>query len=71
MNNKSKAVMWVCFTVLVASGMKYVPPYLLEQRKLDIQEQALDVREEAFLHPHVAPTVSIPAAPQSSHAQLL
>jgi hypothetical protein len=73
MNDKSKAVMWLCFTVLVAAGMKYVPPYLLEQRRLDMQERALDLREEAFLHEHVAPTVSmpVPTGVHASSAQLL
>jgi len=67
MKEKSKAVMWLCFTVLVAAGMKYVPPYLLEQRRLDMQERALDMREEAFLHQRVAPTVSVPV-PAGVHA---
>jgi len=71
MKDKSKAVMWLCFTMLVAAGMKYVPPYLLEQRRLDMQERALDLREEAFLHQRVAPTVSVPAPVQSHRAVLL
>jgi len=61
MKNKSEAVRWLCLTVLVAAGMRYVPPYLLEQRRLDMQERALDLREEAFLHQQVTPTVSVPA----------
>jgi hypothetical protein len=71
MKDKSKVVMWLCFTILVATGMKYVPPYLLEQRKLDMQERALDMREEAFLHQQVAPTVSVPVAVHTHSSQLL
>jgi len=71
MKDKSKALMWLCFTLLVATGMKYVPPYLLEQRRLDMQERALDIREEAFLHQRVAPTVSVPAPVQTRHSVLL
>jgi len=71
MKEKSKAVMWLCFTVLVATGMKYVPPYLLEQRRLDMQERALDQREEVFLRQRVAPTVSVPAPVHAYGAQLL
>ena len=70
MKDKSKAVMWLCFTVLIGAGMKYVPPYLLEQRRLDLQEQALDLREEAFLRQRVAPTVSVPA-PVETHRSVL
>lgn len=60
MKDKSKAVMWLCVTLLIAAGIKYVPPYLIEQRKLDMEEHALDLREEAFLRQKVAPTVSVP-----------
>jgi hypothetical protein len=70
MKDKSKVVMWLCFTALVATGLKYVPPYLLEQRRLDMQERALDLREEAFLHQRVAPTVSVPA-PVHTHRSVL
>ena len=71
MIDKSKAVMWLCFTVLVATGMKYLPPYLVEQRRLDMQERALDLREEAFLRQRVAPTVSLPAPVHAYSCQLL
>ena len=71
MRDKSKVVMWLCLTVLVAAGMKYLPPYLLEQRRLDMQERALDLREEAFLHQRVAPTVSVPAPVHANRSQLL
>jgi hypothetical protein len=73
MKDKSKVILWLCFTVLVAAGMKYVPPYLLEQRRLDLQERALDMREDAFLHQRVAPTVSVPvpADVHANSAQLL
>jgi hypothetical protein len=71
MNDKSKVALWLCFTILVAAGMKYVPPYLLEQRRLDIQDRALDLREEAFLHQQVTPRVSLPAPIQESSGVLL
>jgi hypothetical protein len=67
MNDKSRAVLWICFTVLVAAGMKYVPAYLVQERQLDIQERTLDLKEDAFLHQKVAPTVSV--SPQEVHAQ--
>ncbi len=71
MNDKSKAVLWICFTVLVAAGIKYVPPYLIEQRKLDMQERMLDIREDAFLHQRPTPTVSDPGEVHANRAQLL
>jgi hypothetical protein len=71
MNDKSKVMMWLCFTLLVAAGMKYVPPYLLEQRRLDLEERVFDLREEAFLHQHDTPTVSVPVAVHASSSQLL
>jgi hypothetical protein len=72
MKEKSKAVLWICFTLLMAAGLKYVPVYLLQQRQLDLQERALDLREEAFLHQKVAPTVSVPQeAVRANRSQLL
>jgi hypothetical protein len=71
MEDKSKVVLWICFTALIAAGMKYVPPYLLEQRRLDMQERVLDLREDAFLHQKVAPTVSLPEEVHSNRSQLL
>jgi hypothetical protein len=73
MKDKSKVVMWICFTLLIGAGVKYIPPYLLEQRRLDLQERALDLREEAFIRQQVAPTVSapVPTGVQSRTAQLL
>jgi len=71
MKDKSKAVLWVCFTLLIASGLKYVPPYLLEQRRLDMQERLLDLREDAFLHQKPTPTVSVPEEAHANRAQLL
>jgi hypothetical protein len=71
MKDKSKAVLWVCFTILIASGMKYVPPYLLEQRRIDMQERILDLKEDAFLHQKVAPTVSVPGEVHANRSQLL
>ncbi len=71
MNDKSKVVLWICFTVLIAAGIKYVPPYLLEQRRLDMQERLLDLREDAFLHQKATPTVSDPRAAHENSSQLL
>ena len=71
MKDKSKVVLWLCFTALVATGMKYLPPYLLEQRRLDMQERALDMKEAAFLHQRTPPTVSVPAPVHANHSQLL
>jgi hypothetical protein len=71
MKEKSKAVLWICFTALAAAGIKYVPPYLLEQRRLDMQERLLDLREDAFLHQKVTPTVSDPEQVHPNRAQLL
>ncbi len=68
MKEKSKAVLWVCFTILIASGTKYVPPYLLQQRQLDLQERMLDMKEDAFLHHKVPPTVSVPVPPEAVRA---
>jgi len=71
MKDKSKAVMWLCFTILVAAGMKYLPPYLIEQQRLEIQQHVLDLREEAILRQRVSPTVSVPAPVHSRADQLL
>jgi len=72
MTNKSKAVMWLCVTVLAVAGLKYVPPYLIEERKLELQDRALDMHEEAFLQQRIAPTVSVPAtAVHENHFKLL
>ena len=71
MKDNSKAILWVCFTVLVAAGIKYVPPYLLEQRRLDMQERLLDLREDAFLHQKAVPTVSDPQEVHANRSQLL
>jgi hypothetical protein len=48
-----------------------VPPYLLEQRRLDMQERLLDLREDAFLHQKATPTVSDPRAAHENSSQLL
>ncbi|HEX4084845.1 MAG TPA: hypothetical protein VHY22_08040 [Chthoniobacteraceae bacterium] len=73
MKDKSKAVKWLCLTILAAAGLKYVPPYLLEQRRMDMQERVLDLREEAFLRQRIAPTVSVPvpSGVQANSSQLL
>lgn len=74
MNLKQKypAVCWVCLTILMTAGLKYVPPYLLEQRKLDQLDRVLDLKEQAFLQPASPPRVSVPAAVNyPTRAQLL
>ncbi len=71
MKDKNKAVLWLSFCLLIAAGIKYVPTYLVEQRRLDIEDRALDLREEAFLRQQVAPTVSVPAPMQARNGQLL
>jgi hypothetical protein len=71
MKDKSKAVLWVCFTAIVLAGMKYVPPYLLEQRAMDMQERMLDLKEDAFLHQKVTPTVSLPEAVETHRGEIL
>ncbi len=71
MNDKSKAILWICFTVLIAAGIKYLPPYLLEQRRLDMQERLLDLKEDAFLHQKATPTASDPLRTHVITSQLL
>jgi hypothetical protein len=71
MKDNSKAVLWICFTVLVAAGIKYVPPYLVDERRLDMQERLLDLREDAFLHQKPVPTVADPQAVHANRSQLL
>jgi hypothetical protein len=71
MKDTSKAVLWICFTVLMAAGIKYVPPYLLEQRRLDMQERLLDLREDSFLHQKSVPQVSDPQEVHANRSQLL
>jgi hypothetical protein len=61
MKDKTKAIKWLCLTLLVAAGLKYLPSYMVEQRRLDMQERALDLREEAFLRQQIPPQVSVPA----------
>ena len=63
MKDKQKAVTWLCLTVIVTAGLRYVPPYLLEQRRLDQQDRALDFKERVFLKEHgtvAPPTVALP-----------
>ncbi len=71
MKDKSQAVLWICFTLLVAAGIKYVPPYLIEQRRLDMQERLLNLREDSFLHQKPTPTVSDPGETHANRSQLL
>ena len=71
MKDTSKAIKWLCLTVLVAAGIKYVPPYLVEERRLDLQERILDLREEAFLRQQIKPTVSDPSVTHVRPSQVL
>jgi hypothetical protein len=67
-----RTICWLCLTILTAVGLKYVPGYLVEQRKLDMQDRVIDMRERAFLQTSAAPTVSVPAPVQvHSDAQWL
>jgi hypothetical protein len=61
MNHKQRIVCWLCLTALTVSGLKYVPTYLLEQRKLDQQDRVLDFQEHGYLRGNTGPTVSVPA----------
>lgn len=71
MNDKYKAVTWLCLTVMVTAGLKYVPPYLLEQRRLDQQERVLDIKERVYLRQKELPTVSLPANARGPARSLL
>jgi len=71
MKDMSKVVLWICFTVLVAAGVRYVPSYLLEERRMDMQERLLDLKEDAFLHQKGTPTVSVPEEVHANRSQLL
>jgi hypothetical protein len=71
MKEMSKALKWLCLTILVAAGMKYVPAYLVQQRQMDVEDRVLDLREEAFLQQRVAPTVSTPEPIQANRQQML
>jgi len=72
MKNKNRAINWLCLAVLTTAGLKYVPPYLLEQRKLDQQDRVLDLKERVYLQQHGVPKVSLPATAELySHSQLL
>lgn len=68
---KQRPVALFCLTILIAAGLKYVPSYLIEQQRLDLQERALDLKEEAFLRQRAAPTVMLPAPSQPRDSQLL
>ncbi len=62
MNQKYKAVCWLCLTILITAGLKYVPTYLVQERALDQQDRVIDLKERAYLQATgTAPTISIPA----------
>jgi hypothetical protein len=72
MKDKTRVIAWLCLTIMMTAGLKYVPPYLLEQRKLDQQDRVLDIKERVYLKQNGVPTVSLPATAQSyPHSQLL
>jgi hypothetical protein len=61
MKDKNRAIQWLCLALMTTAGLKYVPPYLLEQRKLDLQDRVLDLKEHILLQRQSTPTVSLPA----------
>lgn len=65
MKETNKVILWICFTIIVAAGLKYIPIYLVEERKLDQQERVLDIKERAFLKNGNQPT----SAPAPVHTQ--
>ncbi len=57
---------------MTTAGLKYVPTYLIEQRKLDQQDRILDLKERVYLKANGVPTVSNPApANYKPNSQLL
>lgn len=72
MKETNRVILWVCFTVVIAAGLKYVPAYLVEERKLDQQERVLDIKERVFMKNGGVPT-STPSQsqPQRPASQLL
>jgi len=60
MNDKYRPVAWACLTALVLAGLRYVPPYLLEQRKLDQQDRVLDLKELMYLKQNAVRTDAAP-----------
>lgn len=72
MPDKLKSVTWICLTLMVTAGLKFVPPYLLEQRKLDQTDRILDLKERVYLEQGKLPTVSLPVnALSSPRSQIL
>ena len=68
---KERIILWICLTLLVTAGLRYVPQYLVEQQKLDQADRILDFKERVYLHRAGAPTVSVPAAARPSGSTLL
>ena len=71
MKDKKGSLLWVCLTILIVAGLKYVPAYMAVQRQLDIEDRALDLKEDSFLHQRSAPTVSLPEHAEQRMGQLL
>lgn len=72
MTQKQRTICWLCLTVLTTAGLKYLPTYLVEQRKLDQQDRVLDLKERVYLKANGLPTVSVPVPVQTTrHPQLL
>lgn len=63
MNDKYRPLAWLCLTALVVAGLKYVPPYLLEQRRLDQQDRVLDLKERMYLKQNRVPAADPAPAP--------
>ena len=72
MKETNKVILWICFTLLVAAGLKYIPTYLVEERKLDQQERVLDIKERVFMKNGGVPaSAPAPAQTQRPAGQLL
>ncbi len=65
MKETNKVILWICFTVIIAAGLKYIPTYLVEERKLDQQERVLDIKERALMKNGSQPA----SAPSAVHTQ--
>jgi hypothetical protein len=72
MKETNKVILWICFTVIITVSLKYVPTYLVEERKLDQEERVLDIKERVFIKNGGVPTsMPAPAQPRQLPGQLL
>lgn len=49
MDQTHRVICWALFSIIVVAGLKYVPAYLIEERKLDQQERLMDLKERLHL----------------------